>query len=441
VVRNIEILNSKNKVVVMKRFAADEYIIQLKNDALYTNSDQIYKYSFTNLPKEAFSLKSNTDIFWKIKVTKYDANYGHLFVEVINYHEPYNNAFVFQEFNFKVNHLIFEKIDWTEFEPQLSSYTLSHLTPFLKNVDGAIKSFTETFGSYVEEKLENVTLNITQPRSEPSWEDFTHQVSVPFDKAQFFDSRISFDAFIQGQTIQISIENNFLKQEFDFIKKWFIKKFKSSSFSVTIHGKRRGKQINGISASSPEIAAIDQRFIEEFQPVYIKEYILKVDPSSEKKIIKVSDLGSETSLAESIFSEGIDAETLLKKIFSLNKVRNQKELEFLSSHPLIEADKIIFTTAPQIGFVFTFSNNTNQYFIWELLDSHATYTWKFSKQAVESEVMDILNTDITLIGENGRQRFKQWIKQEKKAYRFKDIYHHLEDLPKWKVEVENLLLE
>lgn len=130
-------------------------------------------------------------------------------------------------------------------------------------------------------------------------------------------------------------------------------------------------------------------------------------------------------------------------------VRNKKQLAYLSGKKQSENHKLRYTLNPNFGFLFLVEGEKNNHFIWELLNSNATYIWSIEKSEREVELQfkrieDIVNTVRT----SGRENYKS-------AYRnnhqdndlvFRVISHEnidsnlIDEFPKWKNKLNEQLI-
>ena len=92
-------------------------------------------------------------------------------------------------------------------------------------------------------------------------------------------------------------------------------------------------------------------------------------------------------------------------------MRNAKHLQYLSGAKHSERHMLKFTLKPIFGFLFFIEGERQNHFCWELLNSHATYLWSFSK--VESEFQfqyARIEKTISLVRQIGRDEYKREFK-------------------------------
>jgi len=101
-------------------------------------------------------------------------------------------------------------------------------------------------------------------------------------------------------------------------------------------------------------------------------------------------------------------EEILKFLLEKSNVRNRKQLEYLAGQKQVAHTKLKFTLHPFFGFLFTLEGERMNHFVWELLNSHATYIWSAGKGEDElalqyRRVEDAINQ----VRNSGREQYKQ----------------------------------
>jgi hypothetical protein len=138
------------------------------------------------------------------------------------------------------------------------------------------------------------------------------------------------------------------------------------------------------------------------------------------------------------------ASDILEIMIKQGVVKNVRQLEFLSKDKQSLNDKLRFTAKPHFGFVFKVDGIAKQFFIWELLNTHATYVWE--KDIEESASNEFIENEISLIKTNGREEYRRYYKNlVSKDFQFHLIEHEGGDLSKeerfvkWKEKVEAII--
>ena len=70
---------------------------------------------------------------------------------------------------------------------------------------------------------------------------------------------------------------------------------------------------------------------------------------------------------------------VLNLLVEKGKIRNWRNLEYLSADKQSENYKFKFTLHPEFGFLFLVEGEKYLHFIWELRNSNATYLWSIEK--------------------------------------------------------------
>ena len=189
-------------------------LIKFDNEFVYLSDSIRIGYDKTNLPKRYFSFKNERSIYFEVQQLSFEKKSSTLIVKVINYTARHSEDFSKQVPKQNINALEFEKMDWTEFMPLVYSYTLSRL----------------------QETFYNIQFPLLSPPRESAIETFQKVIKVNFENGKFHDGYICFTANLKeyGIVRDFSITNIHLRQEFEYIKSWFIKKL-GKSFIVTFN--------------------------------------------------------------------------------------------------------------------------------------------------------------------------------------------------------------
>lgn len=410
----------------MKAFGPGEFILEMNDQGALLAPDYLIPYSLTNLSGTEITFRKKPT-YWRVRKKSEDASTGYLKVEIIDYNDKEYLSHALQEKEFAIKTLEFDLLDWSRLDPILIGYKINKLERVLYNKSNYLNQ-TELSKAYEKSKKLSTYNDVLQ---------------VQFEKARFREGMVSLDSYIEGSVVQVDIYNQFIRLEFDLIKKWFIKKFEKKWFSVVISANLIGRNVIEVSASSAEIASIDETFIETFQEYYIQDLLKKGDDSVDTILKPLVDFIRGDDLGESLFAETGDVTQLVKRIITVTKVRNKRELDHLSAHPLIQKDKIQITRPPQVGFIFGFQNEHNFIYVWELLNSNATYVWIFNKRLSQEKSVDILNQRISIIFQEKRMAYRKWEREQKSDdFSFHLVEHNLKDedgFNDWQAEIDRLL--
>ena len=165
-----------------------------------------------------------------------------------------------------------------------------------------------------------------------------------------------------------------------------------------------------VTAISPQIAMIDAQLIDGIRH---QRTIALTKPS------RISETDKSLFTADEIFGEiktdDIEGnvfcqneQDILSFLLDNNKTRNGKQLEYLSGNKQADNSKIRFTLHPKFGFLFFIEGKEHNHFVWELLNSHATYIWSIDKFEKEIDYQyKRVEESINTIRGIGRERYKQ----------------------------------
>ena len=413
------------------------------------------------------TFKFHSDIYWKVELILYSEVEKCWKVKVLDYLVTNNEAFKKQTPTRIIEKFEFEKLDWKMLEPQLSSYQEIKLIDSLYNHNISTKPKSDTYYQQTEVSFnkskyvtpEEILLPIPTsgvenhyiPR-EPWIEKININFSVKFQEATFIDGLVIFKKFIKkvGTQIDFKIENSSILGEFDNIKFWFSKKLKTKKFNVSTTITLIDRKLSNVTASSPEIAMITANIIESIK--YDRTIALTKPPKAinpDKSLYSMEDIfqliNPEIKEGNVFNQSGPD---IIKSLTQTEYVRNRKQLEYLSDIKQTTESKIHYTLNPLFGFLFLNETKTKYHFVWELLNSHATYIWTLDRLGTDinslfSKIEEIINV-IKLIG---REEYKKTYSNQNFGYEFifKAIDHHDintnldEGFIKWKTRLNEIL--
>jgi hypothetical protein len=243
------------------------------------------------------------------------------------------------------------------------------------------------------------------------------------------------------QTIELTIANYDLREEFDAIKNYFANVLQSKKIQVTatIH------ILDGIvvekEASSPEIDRIDQQLIDNVKFDFVKATVKKQLKVEVDKSLFTMDEYFDTFADEKFQSNTFykNDRELFEDLLTISKTKHYKHLRFLSSKHAYEIMKLRFVHKP-FSFIFLIEGDRNYHVIWETLDTEeATYIWHLPKnlQVLKMTIRKIEDI-INIIKVQGKTAYIAATEDS-----FRRIYHDYSELAdgfvKWKGELEHFL--
>ena len=444
-----------------------ELIIKVDNAHIHLSPDLHIPIQDTNIPYQYCKFKTKSDIFWRVELVSYNEKDGCWTMRVADHTPTDVSNFTRQTSIRVVRGIHFEKLDWKQLHLQLSSYTKMQLRDILQDPNAETFDrgqqhekltpsfrFSSTLSNTDHSKLSDAQLNaliFNNPIARPYTRTHNVEFSFYFSDTRFMQGCVSFKKRVKevGCDVEFKIVNDYTLPEFDSIKSWFAKKlgrrFRVHASVVTQDGK-----VTEVIASSPQIDAISSELIESIKHERTKSLsdgrkIAKTD----KLLFTIDEVFQD---AESGSSEGNvfkqTEQELINTLLDKHKTRNRKQLEYLSGHKQSPTSKLHFTLNPTFGFLFFIEGELNNHFVWELLNSHATYIWTIKRNSAGptgqyEKIEGIINTIRTI----GREEYKRLIRQDngEADIIFSDIDHHdinseeTDGFVKWRLKLESKL--
>ncbi|MEZ4941931.1 MAG: hypothetical protein R3D58_13715 [Saprospiraceae bacterium] len=417
-------------------------LIKIAKNRVFFNPRLSIALEQSNIPVKDLMFNPGREFYWLVEMEDFYPQTGRLQIKVLDYKETFAAKFDTQEPPKEVKELFFsEQLDWNYLEPQLSFYSKGKLR-------GQIKNIPE---SSLPEKTGKVSADFTPIPQE-------RVISTTFDIA-FSDIKInlghvSFQKHIPqlNQEVEFKIPNDFLLPEFDHIKFWFAKKL-GRKLRVQAEILTLDWAITQVNAKSQAIDAISSEMVDSIKRQRTLGILKKPKITQPDKTLFTSEdifdqFDPEDKLLGNVFHES--DKSLLEHILANSKIRNRQQIIYLSGTIQSEKEKIRFTLRPLFGFLFFVQGERQSHFIWELLNSHATYIWSIEKggQSIGAQyryVEEAINT----IRDTGRDAYKSAYRQNALGhewYAFNVLSHkHAESslkdgFPIWKHRLNELLV-
>lgn len=436
-----------------------EILLKIKNDKIWFNDTDFIDIRFTDIPFEHLSFHSNREIFWKVLIKEFDKTLNKLVVEIVNYSYSDLPTFLGQKPKYPIHFLEFDKFDWAYLEPQLSNYQIIKFINQLTNVNDKFyhsKPKQESSSAKTDSvKInENTDFQIEKQniKKEPIITLLEEEFFVDFNDTTFMLGYVRFSKHIKklNQTLDFKIVNENILTEFDNIKYWFAKKLKTKRFKVKAIFTLIDSQLKEFSATSKEIDNIDQNLIEGVKVQRTLEITKSIRPQEIDKALFTSDdlysLDNTNDLEGNVFKQ--TEKGILDMLIEKCNVRNKRELTYLSGSKQSLNYRIRFTNHPNFGFIFIAEGEMNNHFIWELLNSHATYIWTIEKGKKEIELQyKRIEFTINTILDCGRDKYKRAYKTTNQdsdlilnvIYHKDKGSHFIDEFPKWKYRINELI--
>jgi hypothetical protein len=403
-----------------------ELIIKIENNRVFLSPLIAIPFEQTNIPYTFCSFRVYNSIIWKVNLIEYNADNHCWKIKVVDYNAEDLQNFERQRSTRPVERLAFEKFDWTGLEPHLASYQKIHLLDVLekqdvdaffssmigesewKETDALPKEIEKEFGQKTESPA--LLLNKTD-ESPPLIHRYNLEFNVKFSDATMQLGYITFQRHIRevNDSVVFKIDNDYLLPEFEHIKFWFSKKLKSKKFSVKARIITANRKVTEVLAKSDEIAMINEEFIASIKYQYAFQLGKPPLHSSPDKSLFTADELYEEMLSEqqgNIFNQ--NEQDLLQLFLENTNTRNKKQLNYLAGLKQSDKVKIRFTLNPNFGFIFFIEGETQNHFVWELLNSHATYLWSIDRSSSEIErQFKRIEASINSVRSFGREKYRQ----------------------------------
>jgi hypothetical protein len=382
-------------------------ILRLHLGRIWFNDQVSVEVSQSNLPCGEINFNRVKDIYWLAEQISFDKNTGTLEVIVVDYFLRDKSAFRDQNPKSTIKEIIYTNLgDTISIRTALRYYAteMNHLDQALEEGYKELSEKPVMAGEKIQKK--NLFL-----RTYPDKDKLEVTFEVWFKDAEFKLGYVVFDKNIPElkQMLRFKVNNDFLLPEFEFIKSYFMKALGTRKFDVkAIIFLEQGKTVE-TRATSAVIKKIDENLIDSIK--YIHNQRITKAPfkgNIDKTLFTADEIFGE--FGENEFGNVFDQseEEILRQILEKAKVRNRKQLEFLAGVKQAEGSRLKFTLHPWFGFLFTVEGERMNHFIWELLNSHATYIWSLDKgdEALARQYRRVEDA-INQVRNSGREQYKQ----------------------------------
>lgn len=443
-----------------------EIIIKIEKDKIFFNLYHSISSNNTNIPVGNMSFKYQDGIYWKIELIEYNNETQCWNVKVQDYNVKDISSFSKQRSTKPIEKLNFEKLDWKKLEPQLMSYKPMSINAILLNYPtDTLKQKDESdinIEKHIQYEISRIDTNLIPIASTPQVEleiqskiPLKDTINVPFsigfEDITFNNGYVSFAKFIKQirRRIDFEIKNDYVLKEFDNVKGWFSKRLKVNRIKVLAEIVLLDGQVIDIKASSEHIDMITPELIESIKQQRTLELTKPPKSRSNDKSIFTSE--EIFNLLDHTYQEGNvfnQADNEIINILAISKnSRNRIQLEYLAQARQTTNSKIRYTLNPLFGFLFTVEGTENYHFVWELLDSHATYIWSIERTDKEIDILfKSIEEFINKIREIGRDEYKKAYRKSKDmGFTFNVIDHDIitkstnMGFIKWQTKLNELL--
>jgi hypothetical protein len=409
-----------------------EIFLKITNEKIWFNESIFITIDKTDIPYKNLKFNSYREIYWKVEMKSFNVETGILQVSISNYFYSDFSTFIQQKPKKEIKGIVFEKFDWLQLEQLLSIYKRSEFNDQLINSNDGEIAIKRDLGNLANYQIQS----------------FEENFSVDINDTSFLLGYVKFTKHIKklNKPIEFKIYNDDILPEFDNIKYWFSKKLKTKKIKV----KAIFKNEDEFEATSEEIRRINSDLIEGVKLQRILEITQRHRPQEIDKALFTSDdiflLDDKNDLQGNVFSQSEN--DILDFLIEKSNVRNKRELTYLSGKKHSIKYRIRFTNHPNFGFIFLVEGELNNHFIWELLNTNATYIWTIEKERTTIDLQYkriemTINTILNIKREPYKRAFKN--KTVDTDLVFNVVNHKdkesdfIDGFPRWKQRINDLL--
>lgn len=398
----------------------------------------------SNLPMNHMRFRSFPEVSWLVEMLAYEAAAGSLRLRVIDYQCTDTKRFEQQIPKAEVRQLLFEQFDWAELQRLLSSYQKIKLLDFLTNLEARPFALPDFWKAAEKPKIKpqaEIKAEYREFSLKLNWQDVIIKTGHVFCSIQAPDSKANYE---------LRIYNDYLLPEFDAIKLWFAKKLKANKIVIKVSGQFKQGQWDDLKATSEIIGKIGPELLQSIR--YQRAWSLTKAPERyqpDKSLFTTDDIFdafNDTADGGNAFQD--DENSLLQLLLEQSNIKNRKQLAFLAGKQAADV-RLRYTLHPQFGFLFCIKGENGLHFVWELLNSHATYVWSTDGMPTAAHIpWAAVENTINSIRLQGRDSYKRSYVHNPEAddLIFNIITHEhrtssfVDDFPKWKHRLLELLL-
>jgi hypothetical protein len=406
-----------------------ELKIIFNKDKAYLSTDRPMTFKQLNLPYIAKSFKSPA--YWIIRVLNYVEPEKKIYCEIVSYHVGGTDFGSNQK-------LLADKLN----DLEIVTFRSIDTAGLLGTLDGT------TPVSFLHPK--SIPINRTKNHyqveyisKQPIKQTINETFLVPLKNVRFKVGEVSFDKKFKEcrKTLEISIANNDIREEFDAVKNYFANVLKTKKIQVIVNIEITDYEVTLIDAKSPEIDKIDTQLIDNVKFEFIRSTIKNKSNIEIDKSLFTMDEYFDTFSGEKIKSNTFynNDKELFEDLLAISDTKHYKHLRFLSSKHSHKIMKLRFVLNP-FSFIFLLEGNKDYHIVWETLDTkEATYIWHTPKDInVIKLTLRKIEDIIKVIKVQGKIVYIKSTEDQ-----FNRIYHDYSDLAdgfvKWRGELESIL--
>jgi hypothetical protein len=365
------------------------FFIKLTPDGIGLNPDIVIPFTHTNLPSDGMRFRDDAELYWEVQIQHFSKESKTVVVGVSDYAPEDITLFFTQQPRTALNGIEFSQLDWNQLSPHLSSYRKAAFSGLIGDTDKIVQN-RPPIEQRTLDRIHNASTGVLHV-----------EFSVSFDKATFVTGGVLVLHKFRGQLIEILIPNGFILKEFDLLKHYITRLLGQKRFHVNARITLSDDDITDVNATSPEIDRINEEIFDAVRYLQAKSARKSPPPDVDRELFTSDELLKEESGSP---DNGL---RLLEIILRDDKIRNKQQIIYLAGKLHTATEKILFTSHPQFGFVFHVRGNDLMHFVWELLNSHATYVWSYDPKRTTSKLARRrLEYALSTIREEGRQSYR-----------------------------------
>jgi hypothetical protein len=371
-----------------------ELVINFSFDKVYLTETKSVSLDTTNIGGHYRKFPRAS---WKVRITRYTAHLKQIHVDVLVYN-PFPVEFPDYQFSenaelHEVEAIHFKSIDTSGL---LSSYNpRRNATPYFPQAESA--------------PVRREERKSTPPSTQQQTSEIDLILEIPIEEIHFKAGAVTCNQYIVqlARNVEFEVENSELKEEFDSVKEYFANVLKKKKLEFRVSISIHNGEINRIAATSPDIARIDKRIIEQSRFELARGILCNSDNLSDEQLVFTLDELIEATINKNAKAsyEGSD-EQFFADVLSIADTKHYRQLRYLSDKHLFRLVKLRFVVKP-FSFVFLVEGVDAYYFVWETLNTaEATYVWQVVKdKLVLKEAEDKIQKAISSIKVTGKEQY------------------------------------
>lgn len=382
-------------------------IIKVTQEEIFLTNDLSIGIKHTNFHGKDIIFKKEI-LFWEAEMVKFRD--GILYLKILDFYAEKEEFGCSQpKAGYSIGKIEFDKFDKNNFEPLLSSYKRKDLNE-LCGIEDVIPPSENVNFEYNQIKFHQENSQ-EKPESITKTEIIKENFFIGFEEFEIITGGIRFKKPILPiieREVEFFIGNPFLLKEFNSIKGWFKRKLKIERITVFTEIKLYQDEITVLTANSKEVELINNELIDAIQIERVTNLASKITQSNQDDFLfsldEVFQVAEIEDFGGNLFgqSENEILDILLKK----GNIRNEIHLRYLANNVQSVQCKIQFTFMPKFGFLFSHIDKNNSHYILELLNSNATYIWKFPTGHEDINHFYLLNEELKKLYELKRRNYR-----------------------------------